>query len=104
ARLSHKSFAEMSQESERNFEDHSRHKDSFKKQAVSITEHIVSEEFDAPLPYLMEVKVNKRGKKHQEKQADKRHEQIRSNRHAVKIDNDDDDTDFDASEAVLRNM
>jgi transposase InsO family protein len=82
-KLSHKSFAEMTAESKLNLEKQLSIKANFKTDAQKLLlqtlEAIEALQEEEPLPYLLEVKVNHRGKKRQEEQTETRIIQTQNN-------------------------
>ena len=90
--LSHKSFSEMTAESKLNLEQQLSLKGNFKTdaqkllpQTVEAIEALDEEEINELLPYLLEVKVNKRGKKRQEQQTETRIIQITQSNTVSKV-------------------
>lgn len=76
AKLAHKSFAEMTKASFENLNEHFERKHHFKQSAEQLTEQVADDEFTTPLPYTLEVSLNKNGKKQQEHATEQRIDQL----------------------------
>lgn len=95
AKLAHKSFAEMSKSSFENLNEHLSRKSNFKIAAKELAEQIATDEFDTPLPYMMDVAINKQGKKQQEERTEERIEEL-TNHHPKpqQVNQEDDEEDM----------
>lgn len=76
AKLAHKSFAEMTKASFENLNEHFERKHHFKQSAEQLTEQVADDEFTTPMNYMLEVSLNKNGKKQQEHATEQRIDQL----------------------------
>jgi hypothetical protein len=76
AKLAHKSFAEMTKSSFENLNEHFERKHHFNTSAEQLTQQVADDEFETPLSYMLEVSVNKNGKKQQEHATEQRIETL----------------------------
>jgi len=107
AKLSHKSFAEMTANSVENLDSHLANKAHFKQSAKEINEQISNTE---DLPYMVEVKFNGNGKKTQEQYAEERIEQLvkspkrKVNDEPEEIDEEEEDINAFINSEIYRNF